>query len=129
MPTLLVDFDGVIHRYSKGWHDGTAYDEPDPAAREALQELEHRGYEVIIFSTRSAHQIHVWLARWGFPPYAVTDRKIPATALIDDRAIHHTDWYATLDELAQRYPTSRHGVIGSPRTTGIQEGEAPHAHS
>ena len=27
---VAFDFDGVIHRYSKGWQDGSIYDEPFP---------------------------------------------------------------------------------------------------
>jgi len=118
MPRLLVDFDGVIHRYSRGWADGTAYDEPFEDALPALQTLTDRGYEVVIFSTRPADQIETWLAEHNFPPYPVTNEKLPATAIIDDRAIHHLDWAGSLSELARRYPTSGHGVVGSTRTPG-----------
>jgi hypothetical protein len=118
MPRVLVDFDGVLHRYSKGWHDGTAYDEPFDDALDALATLHRRGYEVVIFSTRPAPQIHEWLATHDFPPYRVTNVKEPAIAIIDDRAIHHVDWTGTLSELARRYPTSTHGVVGSPETPG-----------
>ena len=34
--TIAVDFDGFIHKYSKGWHDGSIYDEPVEGAAEAL---------------------------------------------------------------------------------------------
>jgi phosphoglycolate phosphatase-like HAD superfamily hydrolase len=54
-PRLLVDFDGVIHRYSRGWWDGSAYDEPMPGALETLADLEAVGYEIVVFSTR--HQV------------------------------------------------------------------------
>jgi hypothetical protein len=121
MPRLLVDFDGVIHRYSRGWHDGTAYDEPSPGAELSLAELERRGYEVVIFSTRSAEQIRAWLLHWNFPAYDVTNVKLPATAIIDDRAIQHLDWPGTLSELARRYPPSLHGVVGSASTPGRKE--------
>ena len=118
MPRVLVDFDGVIHRYSRGWADGTAYDEPMPGAREALERLTAQGYEVVIFSTRDRKQISAWLKHHGFPYYLITNQKLPATAIIDDRAIHHVDWAGSLTELARRYPSSQHGVVGSPQTPG-----------
>ncbi len=118
MPRLLVDFDGVIHRYSQGWADGTAYDVPMPGAHDALRTLTDRGYEVVIFSSRPAEQITRWLVDHGFPAYRVTDQKLPAVALIDDRAIHHVDWAGSIAELARRYPVSQHGVVGSPQTPG-----------
>lgn len=100
--TLLIDFDGVIHKYSKGWHDGTAYDVPMPGAKEALAELA-RKYEVIIFSTRNWWEIKDWLFKYGFPNYPATSTKKPAIALIDDRAIHFTGWEKALDEFQERY--------------------------
>ena len=47
---IAVDFDGVIHRYSKGWHDGTIYDEPVEGAREALEGLVDKGHMIIVYS-------------------------------------------------------------------------------
>ena len=47
-----VDFDGVIHKNSKGYHDGTVYDEPVEGAREALQKLSEK-YTVIVYSAKS----------------------------------------------------------------------------
>jgi len=101
---LLVDFDGVIHRYSKGWSSGTAYDPPMPGARDALGDLTAAGYEVVIFSTRDSAQIVEWLARYSFPAYRVTNVKEPAVALIDDRAVRFLDWASAFTEVVERYP-------------------------
>lgn len=32
--TICVDFDGVIHKYSKGWQGDVIYDEPVEGAKE-----------------------------------------------------------------------------------------------
>lgn len=106
MPTVLVDFDGVVHRYSRGWSDGTAYDEPMPQARDALAYLESAGYTVVIFSSRDGEQIVAWLEQYGFPPYPVTNVKIPAVAQIDDRAVTFASWPQSINELVRRYPVS-----------------------
>lgn len=103
-PKLLVDFDGVLHAYRRGWADGTAYDEPNPGARDAIDDLLAAGYNVVVFSTRDADQIHHWLGYQGFPDLRVTNVKEPAVALIDDRAVHFTDWPTALAEVAQRFP-------------------------
>ena len=51
--TVCIDFDGVIHGYSKGWSDGSIYDPPIAGVAEALQALLDEGYEVVIFTTRA----------------------------------------------------------------------------
>lgn len=61
MKTIAIDFDGVIHKYSKGWQDGTIYDEPVDNVFETIQDLMGKGYSVFIFSTRSPKQIKDWL--------------------------------------------------------------------
>jgi hypothetical protein len=103
-PRLLVDFDGVLHAYSRGWADGTTYDGPIPGALEALAALDADGYEVVVFSTRDADQIVEWLAAHGFPAYRVTNVKEPAVAQIDDRAIRFHAWRQALDDVRLLYP-------------------------
>jgi phosphoglycolate phosphatase-like HAD superfamily hydrolase len=105
-PRVLVDFDGVIHAYSRGWDDGSAYDAPMPGAREALERLVADGYEVVIFSTRDLGQIAEWLERHDFPAYRPTNYKEPAVAQIDDRAIRFVDWSQALAEMRDRYPAA-----------------------
>lgn len=112
-----VDFDGVIHTYSKGWHDGSIYDPPIPGSLEALSHLMTK-YAVAIISSREPHSIAQWLRDRCFAAYAdpegehafwnnqscllVTQRKIGCVAYIDDRAIHFENWQQTLDALEGR---------------------------
>jgi hypothetical protein len=114
--TVAIDFDGVIHRYGRGWQDGTIYDEPMPGAIEGLKRLQER-YAVFVFTSREVEQVLPWLEGWGFdvaadgPPYPrfwndreqilVTNRKLPAVAYIDDRAVRFTDWASLDAQLAE----------------------------
>lgn len=61
MKTVAIDFDGVIHKYSKGWDDGTIYDQPNDGAFEYIKKLMENDYSVFVFSTRSSRQIKKWL--------------------------------------------------------------------
>lgn len=61
MKTVAIDFDGVIHKYSKGWQDGSVYDGPIDGAFEYIKSLMENNYAVFIFSTRSPRQIKKWL--------------------------------------------------------------------
>ena len=109
---IAIDFDGVIHSYSKGWHDGTCYGEPVAGARAAIEEL-FQTHHVFIFSTRDPQTIVNWCHKhWpeldvrvvppiepNAPPFfngpfiGVTSQKLAAIAYIDDRAItFRGDW-------------------------------------
>jgi hypothetical protein len=62
--TVAVDFDGVIHLYSRGWFDGTIYDPPVPGTIEALAALQ-ADYAVFVHTTRPAFAVAEWLVRQG----------------------------------------------------------------
>lgn len=61
--TIAIDFDGVIHKYSKGWEDGSIYDGCVDGALMAISDLFNNGYSVFILSTRSPRQIRKWLSK------------------------------------------------------------------
>ena len=50
--TIAVDFDGVIHKNSKGFHDGTIYDEPIEGVKKGLEYLS-KSYKLVIYSCKA----------------------------------------------------------------------------
>lgn len=90
--TIVFDFDGVIHKYSKGWQGvDNIYDEPVEGIKELIEKL-RQDYEVIIFSTRSSEEIgkqaiYEWLEKYNIQVDYVCSIKPPAICYIDDRAI------------------------------------------
>lgn len=109
--TIAIDFDGVIHKYSKGYHDGTCYDEPMPGAIEAIKLLMTK-YTVFVLSTRKPEDIQHWFGvhtdlgteiikddREFYENehlVGISQRKLPAIYYIDDRALWFKDWETTL---------------------------------
>ncbi len=92
--TISVDFDGVLHKYSRGWQDGAIYDDPVDGAVAAMHKLSER-FTLVVHSTRSLTQekeIRAWLLRHDFPVMEITAEKRPSIAYIDDRAIRFTNW-------------------------------------
>ena len=49
---IAIDFDGVIHKNSLGYHDGTVYDEPIPGAIKAIKALS-KDNTIVIFSCKA----------------------------------------------------------------------------
>ena len=89
--TLAIDFDGVVHKYSKGFQGlQNAYDEPNRGTREALEELIERGFRLIIVSSRPVDVINKWLKKHDMAKYfeEVTNIKRPASFYIDDHALY-----------------------------------------
>jgi len=88
--TIAIDFDGVIHKYSKGFQGlHNAYDEPMPGVIEALDKLKSDGYRLIIVSSRPTPTIKEWLLKNDMSHYFddVSNTKHPAKYYIDDHAI------------------------------------------
>lgn len=100
--TIAIDFDGVIHRYSKGWQGmDNAYDPPNPGAIEAIKELKSKGYRLVVFSSRQTDVIREWLAKHELDEYFddITNTKVPAKVYIDDRGYRFVSWEKTMEEL------------------------------
>lgn len=120
--TVAVDFDGVLHSYERGWHDGTIYGDWKPDAVAAMTRLMGE-YAVFVHTTRSPRQVARWIERnsgyalecttrcapwrtfWDvYGVLLVTRRKLPAVAYLDDRALPFTDWRQALKALGVELP-------------------------
>jgi|TARA_Y100000289_G_scaffold65884_1_gene80532 phosphoheptose isomerase len=109
---IAVDFDGVIHKNSKGYHDGTVYDDPVEGAREALEKLSEK-YTVIVYSAKARKDrglvngrsgvqlIWDWLKEHNLNQYVskVTAEKPRAVAYIDDKGIEFDSWDTVLSKI------------------------------
>lgn len=114
--TVAVDFDGVIHKYGRGWHDGSIYDGPVEGAFDALHEL-MLVHAVYIFTCRPPLPVANWIteqsgiecvlgnraARQRFwnrrDVLLVTSKKFPAVAYIDDRGIRFENWMQAMGDM------------------------------
>ena len=122
MKTIAIDFNGVIHEYSKGWQGGKIYDPILPEAINSIKTILMEGNHVFILAVGPTAAIadHMNALNLGvkfevIPEEApswekdnivgVTNRKLPFTVLIDDRAIcFKGDWRKALTE-AKKFKT------------------------
>lgn len=103
--TIALDFDGVIHKYSKGWHDGSAYDPPMDGAIEHIKKLMEQ-YTVYVFSTREPVQIQDWFGRYGeqIPTQIIpADQQFWVTPNVLGIARHKVVAFVWVDDRALRY--------------------------
>lgn len=109
---IAIDFDGVIHKSSKGFHDGTIYDDPLPGTKKALEALS-KDYNLIIFTCKAKPErplvngktgtelIWEWLEKHDFAKYIslITHEKPRAKYYIDDKAIEFESWDQVMEEI------------------------------
>lgn len=114
-----IDFDGVLHRCSQGFHDGTIYDPPIEGAKLALETLSKK-YVIIVFSAKArtdrpkvngktgVELIWEWLRHYEMAEYVkdVTSEKPRAVFYIDDKAVRFNGvWHDTFEQL------KKHGYV------------------
>ena len=107
----MIDLDGTIHKYSKGYADGQIYDDPFAGAKQVINWLKDKGYEIVIFTTRASEEnskdmgsdhenqianVENWLSDNDIYFDRVTAEKLAADFYIDDKAIviKNGDWKA-----------------------------------
>ncbi len=107
-----VDFDKVIHTCTKGYFDGTIYDNPVEGVQDALKKLSEK-FTVIVYTCKAkpdrglvngktgTELVWEWLEKNDLSKYVskVTAEKPRAVAYIDDKAITFNNWESTLSDL------------------------------
>jgi len=109
---LAIDFDGVIHDFSKGYHDGTCYGDPIKGSLEAIKKLSI-DYNIIIFTAKAkpsrplvngktgTELVQEWLEKHNVMQYVteITAEKPRSQIYIDDKGYHFQNWKDTLKYL------------------------------
>lgn len=77
---------------------------PLPGVEDALDELYGRGYSIVVYTlmarTESGKEaVAEWLDHYGIDYADVTAIKPDALVYIDNRAIRHTDWMSTMQQV------------------------------
>lgn len=116
-PTVVFDFDGVIHSYTSGWqgNDAAIPDPPVPGIKEAIDHIRAAGYRVVVVSTRcrsfgGQYAISKWLRENGIEVDNISAEKPPAVCYIDDRALTFDGHPETLlEKIVNFCPWYQHG--------------------
>tara|TARA_R100000426_G_scaffold80683_1_gene58515 strand:+ start:256 stop:636 length:381 start_codon:yes stop_codon:yes gene_type:complete len=112
LKNLAIDFDGVIHDFSKGYHDGTCYGDPIKGSLEAIKKLSI-DYNIIIFTAKAkpsrplvngktgTELVQEWLEKHNVMQYVteITAEKPRSQIYIDDKGYHFQNWKDTLKYL------------------------------
>ena len=113
-PILCIDFDGVIHRYGKGWQNGAIYDDVTEGFFEWAEKAA-KLFKLVIYSSRSKDDdgvvaMGLWMTeqrrKWrkaggksddGIVEFEFAHEKPPAFLTIDDRCTQFNGSWVELD--------------------------------
>lgn len=110
--TIAIDFDGVIHSFEYGYHDGTIYGTPIEGSIESLKYLSEK-YKIVVFTAKAKADrplingktgielVWEWLEKNNIRKYIseVTAEKPRCICYIDDKAIQFQNWKQALIDL------------------------------
>ena len=110
---IMIDFDGVIHSYDKGFQNGEIYGSVIEGSKEAIDYLKSKGYEIVIFTTRASKEHNIdpkskelisnvesWLNENNIHFDKITADKLGAVAYIDDKAIRfENNWNDIIEKI------------------------------
>lgn len=111
---IAIDFDGVIHKNSKGFYNGKVYDDPVDGSLTAIKDLS-KNYDIIIFTCKALKDrpliegktgkelIIEWLKKQNINQYIkdVSYEKPRAFLYIDDKGYRFSNWQKTLDYIRE----------------------------
>lgn len=125
-PTVVFDFDGVIHSYRSGWKGAVVIPDPVvPGIADAICRLRTDGYRVVVVSTRCSSgegmkAVVDYLANNQIAVDDVLAEKPPAICYIDDRAIRFDGDASVIVEQVKAF----HSWTEGPQTMPECESEA-----
>lgn len=118
-PTLLVDFDGVIHSYTSGWQGAAKIADPPVPGAFTFLEKALQSFRVVVYSSRSGQEggieaMQAWFIQQGLhegvegAALAVTLEfpilKPPAFLTLDDRCVCFDGVFPSVMELLAFQP-------------------------
>jgi hypothetical protein len=110
--TIAIDFDGVIHSFEYGFHDGTIYGTPIEGSIDAIIKLSKK-YRLVIYTAKAKKDrpliggktgtelVWEWLEKYNIDKLIsdVTAEKPRCICYIDDKAIQFKNWDQALSDL------------------------------
>lgn len=112
--TIAIDFDGVIHSFELGFHDGTIYGTPIEGSIESIKKIAEK-YTIVIYTAKAKKDrplvngmtgtelVWEWLHKYDLAKYVkdVTAEKPRCICYIDDKAVQFINWDQALKDLTR----------------------------
>lgn len=107
-PTVVFDFDGVIHSYKSGWQGVDKCPDPMVAGIDCVIADLRKDHKVVIVSSRAATPegrvaIRDYLKKYDIEVDGIQAEKPPCVVSIDDRAICFNGFTGTLAKKVREF--------------------------